>query len=78
MAEVTVRLNGLLSGRNDKTYAISFEGNRERLESALHRLTFKIPEQSIAFFAINGTKVSKDSWVNDGDIIDVFPVVAGG
>jgi molybdopterin converting factor small subunit len=41
-------------------------------------MTFEIPGKSVAFFAINGTKAVKDRWINDRDIIDIFPVVAGG
>jgi molybdopterin converting factor small subunit len=78
MAVVTVRLNGLLFKGTSNTYSVSFKGKRVKLETALIKLSYKIPEKSVAFFAINGTKATKDSWVNDGDIIDVFPVVAGG
>jgi molybdopterin converting factor small subunit len=78
MAVATVRLNGLLSKGINKPFSVSFEGKRVKLETALIKMAVKIPEKSVAFFAINGTKVTKDSWVNDGDVIDVFPVVAGG
>lgn len=78
MSVVTVRLNGLLSIDKDKTYPVTFQGERVKLKSVISRITVKIPKKAIAFYAINGKKALNDSWVNDGDIIDVFPVVAGG
>jgi molybdopterin converting factor small subunit len=78
MPIATVRLNGLLSRGVNNTHQVYFDEKRIRLKTVISRMTFEIPAKSVAFFAINGTKAAKDSWINDGDIIDVFPVVAGG
>jgi molybdopterin converting factor small subunit len=78
MAMATVRLNGLLSRGIDNTHQVYFDEKRIRLKTVIFRMKLEIPEKSVAFFAINGTKAAQDSWINDGDIIDVFPVVAGG
>jgi molybdopterin converting factor small subunit len=78
MPVAIVQLNGLLSKGTDNTYQVSFEGERVKLKTVLSKMRVEISEKAVAFFAINGTKADKDSWVNDGDIIDVFPVVAGG
>jgi molybdopterin converting factor small subunit len=73
-----VRLNGLLSKGTNNTYQVSFEGERVKLKTVLSKMRVEITEKAVSFFTINGTKAVKDSWVNDGDIIDVFPIVAGG
>lgn len=78
MPIATVRLNGLLAKSIDSTYLISFEGKRIKLETALCKIPVEVPKKAVAFVAINGTKAVKDNWVNDGDIIDIFPVVTGG
>jgi molybdopterin converting factor small subunit len=78
MPVAIVQLNGLLSKGTDNTYQVSFEGERVKLKTVLSKMRVEISEKAVAFFAINGTKADKDSWVNDGDIIDVFPIVAGG
>jgi molybdopterin converting factor small subunit len=78
MPVATVRLNGLLARGINSTYPISFGGKRVKLKTVLSKMTADVPEKAVAFFAINGTKAAKDNWVNDGDIIDIFPVVAGG
>jgi len=73
-----VRLNGLLARDIDSTYQVSFGGKRIKLKTVLSKMTVEIPEKAVAFFAINRTKAVKDDWINDGDIIDIFPVVTGG
>jgi hypothetical protein len=78
MPTVTVRLNGGLSRNGDATYRVPFRGKRVKLEAVLSKMPVEVPERLIAFFAVNGAKSTKDSWVNNGDIIDIFPVVAGG
>ena len=78
MPVAMVRLNGLLARGIDSTYLISFEGKRIKLKTVLSKMTVEVPEKAVAFFAINGTKAVKDNWINDGDIIDIFPVVTGG
>jgi hypothetical protein len=78
MPVAIVRLNGLLSKSTNNTYPVSFSGKRIKLKIVLSKVAVEIPERAVAFFAINGIKAAGDIWVNDGDIIDVFPVVAGG
>jgi molybdopterin converting factor small subunit len=78
MPVATVRLRGLLAKGIDSTYPISFEGKRIKLETALSKVPVAIPRKAVAFVAINGTKAVKDAWVNDGDIVDIFPAVTGG
>jgi molybdopterin converting factor small subunit len=78
MLAAIVRLNGLLAKGIKSTYVISFEGKRIKLETALSKIPVEVPKKVVAFVAINGTKAVKDDWVNDGDIIDIFPVVTGG
>jgi molybdopterin converting factor small subunit len=75
---VTLRLNGLLAGDKPNTYQVSIAGKRARLKTVLSKIPVNIPEKAVAFYAVNGKKVMMDSWVTDGDIIDVFPAVAGG
>jgi molybdopterin converting factor small subunit len=71
-------LNGGLAKGFKNAHRISFEGNREKLKTVLSEMKVELPDKAVAFFAINGIKVINDSWVSDGDIIDIFPVVAGG
>jgi molybdopterin converting factor small subunit len=78
MPAATVRLHGLLAKGIDSTYPISFEGKRIKLETALSKIPVEVPMKAVAFFAIDGIKAVKDNWVNNGDIIDIFPVVTGG
>jgi molybdopterin converting factor small subunit len=80
MAAATVRVNGSLSSYfdNKSTLLVSFEGKRVKLSEILSQMTVQIPEKALAFFAINGVKAIEGSWVNDGDVIDIFPVVTGG
>ena len=80
MSVATVRLNGLFSSDSiiNNTYPVLFREKKIKLRVALSKMTLHIPEKSVAFFAINGVKAVKDSWVVDGDIIDIFPVVTGG
>ena len=75
---VTLRLNGLLARDKANTYQVSIAGKRAKLKTVLSKITVNFPEKAIAFYAVNGKKVMIDSWVDDGDIIDVFPAVAGG
>jgi len=75
---VTLRLNGLLARDNANTYQVAIEGKRARLKTVLSKMAVNLPEKAVAFYAINGKKVMIDSWVDDGDIIDVFPAVTGG
>jgi molybdopterin converting factor small subunit len=85
MSVATVRLNGLLSldsavKTNDKknTYPMLFKGKRIKLTAVLSKMALYIPREAVAFVAINGIKVTGDSWVMDGDMIDIFPIVTGG
>ncbi len=78
MPGATVRLNGMLSRGRDNSCTVSFEGPSIKLEMLLTILKAEVPSKAIAFCAINGSKVTADSMINDGDIIDIFPVVAGG
>jgi molybdopterin converting factor small subunit len=78
MPIATIRLNGLLSKGINNIQQIYFDEKRIKLKTVISRMAFEVPEKSVAFFAINGTKAIRDSWINDGDIIDIFPVVAGG
>ena len=69
----------LSSDSNKKnTYPVSFKGKRMTLRVVLSKMALHVPEKAVGFLAINGVKAAKDSWVIDGDIIDIFPVVAGG
>jgi len=78
MSAVTLRLNGLLSRGNDNCCKVSFEEPAITLEMLLTIIKAEVPGKAIAFVAVNGMRVSSDSCVKDGDIIDIFPVVAGG
>ncbi len=78
MPKAIIRLNGLLAKGIDSTHSISFAGKRMRLETALSKIPLEVPKKAVSFVAINGTKSGMNDWVNDGDIIDIFPVVAGG
>ena len=78
MPVATVRLNGFSNQRVNNTYPISFEEKKIKIEVVLSIFAVEIPIKSPVFFAINGIKASEDSWVNDGDTIDIYPVVAGG
>jgi molybdopterin converting factor small subunit len=80
MAVATVRLNGSLSSYSNRknTLPVSFQGERVKLRKILSQMALHIPEKAVAFLAINGVKAAEGSWVKDGDVIDIFPVVAGG
>jgi molybdopterin converting factor small subunit len=78
MPLATVRLHGLLVKNIDNAYPISFERKRIKLKTALSRMPVAVPRKAVAFVAINGARAVKDTWVNDGDIVDIFPVVTGG
>lgn len=80
MSVVTVRLNGLLSSdsKEKNIYQVFFKGKRMKLRVALSKMACHVSAESVAFLAINGVKAVQDSWVTDGDLIDIFPVVSGG
>jgi molybdopterin converting factor small subunit len=78
MAEAILRLNGLVSPGKDNNCSVSFENQEIQLEMLLTLVKTEIHSRAIAFVAVNGTRVSTDSMIKDGDIIDIFPVVAGG
>ena len=80
MSAAFVRLNGLLTADANikNTCTVSFRGKKIKLKAVLSRMVWPIPEEAVAFLAINGLKAGEDSFVTNGDIIDVFPVVSGG
>jgi molybdopterin converting factor small subunit len=80
MSVATVRLNGLLNADAGvkNTCTVYFRGKRMKLKEVLSKIAWHVPEKAVAFFAINGVKAVEDSWVMNGDVIDIFPVVAGG
>jgi len=78
MPVAAVRLNGFSNQRVNNTYPISFDEHRIKIGVIFYIFAGEIPIKSPVIFAINGIKASEDSWVNDGDTIDIYPVVAGG
>lgn len=56
--------------------AVVFLGKRVKVREIFARL--HIPEEAVAFVAINGVKCTKDAWVTDGDKVAILPLVAGG
>jgi len=83
MVVVWVRTYGALSSHSveegvDKGDGapVAFPRKRVKVREILARL--HIPEEAVAFVAINGVKCTKDAWVTDGDKIAIFPLVAGG
>ena len=83
MAAVWVRLHGSLpshcaEGGADRGDGISvtFPQEKVRTEEVFARL--HIPEEAVAFVAINGVKAAKDAWLADGDKVAIFPFVTGG
>jgi molybdopterin converting factor small subunit len=78
MPQVIVRLNGTLSQKAGNSFLVSFEGERVTLETLLPRLPDNLPENAVAFCAVNGIKVDAKHMVYDGDVIDVYPHVSGG
>jgi molybdopterin converting factor small subunit len=78
MSLVTLRLNGLLSRGKDNSCTVSFEEPAIELEKLLAIIKAEVPAKAIAFIAVNGNKVTRDILINDGDCIDIFPVVTGG
>jgi len=77
---ITIRLNGFLSfdSTTNKTYPVIFEGRRLKLSALISKMALPIPEEAVSFYSINGVKANNDSVITNGDVIDVFPVVAGG
>jgi molybdopterin converting factor small subunit len=78
MPAIKLRLNGLLSRGRDNSCIVFFEEPEIKLEMLLTILKAEVPGKAIAFVAVNGTKVTEDSLIHDGDNVDIFPVVAGG
>ncbi len=78
MPEALVRLNGSLSKGIGSMFLVSLGEKRVPLKIILSEMTVKIPEKVVAFLAIKGMKAVDSNWVKDGDVIDIFPVVAGG
>lgn len=78
MSAVTLRLNGLLSRGKDNCCTVSFEEPSIKLEMLLTIIKAEVPGKAIAFVAVNGSKMTTDGLIKDGDCIDIFPVVAGG
>jgi molybdopterin converting factor small subunit len=78
MSVVTLRLNGLLSRGKDNNCTVSFEEPAIELEKLLAVFKAEVPSKDIAFIAVNGSKVTRDILIKDGDCIDIFPVVTGG
>jgi molybdopterin converting factor small subunit len=83
MAVLWVRLHGSLSShcaeegvKGDDGISIMFSQERVRMEEILARL--HIPDEAVAFVAVNGIKSARDTWVTDGDKVSIFPLVAGG
>ena len=77
MPEAIVRLNGMISMGRDNSCIVSFEEPSIRLEMLLAILKAEVPSKTIAFCAVNGSEATADSMINDGDVIDIFPVAAG-
>jgi hypothetical protein len=78
MSVATVRLKGFSNQGINTTYPISFDEDRIKIGVILSVFAGEIPIKSPAFFALNGIKASEDSWVSNGDIIDIFQIVTGG
>jgi molybdopterin converting factor small subunit len=80
MPTATVRLNGSLSSYSDdkNPLYVSFSRKKVTVQEILLKMALGIPEKSVAFLAVNGMKSTKDQWITDGDVIDIFPFVAGG
>jgi len=81
VSSAIIKINGFLTrGPNDQqsTLTITFRSKRIRLSTALSKSGLNPIADKVSFFAINGVKCAKNEWVNDGDVIDIFPVVTGG
>jgi molybdopterin converting factor small subunit len=83
MSVFWVRLHGPLSsygsekgGKTDDGIAITLPQERVRMDEIL--ATLHIPDEAVGFVAINGIKVTRDTWIKDGDKVSIFPLVAGG
>lgn len=78
MPQAIIRLNGRLSENSANSIPVSFEGEWVRVETLLSRLVDNLPQNTVAFYAINGTRVGAAHLIYDGDVIDVYPHVSGG
>jgi len=78
MLAATVHFNGLLSRGKDNNCTVSFEEPAIELEKLLAIIKAEVPNKDIAFIAVNGSKVTGDILIKDGDCIDIFPVVQAG
>lgn len=80
---VWVRTHGSLSSHSveegvDKGDGAPVAFSRKRVKVGEIFARLHIPEEAVAFVAINGVKCTKDAWVTDGDKVAIFPLVAGG
>lgn len=83
MAVVWVRTYGALSSHSVEEGVDKGDGapvvlpqRRVKVREIFDRL--HIPEEAVAFVAINGVKCAKDAWITDEDKVTIFPLVAGG
>ncbi len=56
-------------------YNMEIDGNT-RVQDILLKL--EIPDETPKIILVNGTPVKKEKLLNDGDILSIFPPVAGG
>lgn len=75
MVNVTVRLFATLRENRGKELFLQFEGKvtpKEIIEK------LNIPEEDVAILLINGRDGSLDTYLEDNDVISIFPPVGGG
>lgn len=71
---VEIRLFANLREGREKVYKLEedFSNGKEIIDY------FKIPEEDIAIFLINGMHSELEDPVKDGDVVAIFPPIGGG
>jgi len=76
MIKIKLQVHGHLYWYAGKKYVLEVESEPKDIETILEQAG--IPTGEVSFVAIDNKKLGLEHIPNDGDVIDVYPVVGGG